>query len=178
MLGRQMRTTPKKPKMNGVSGRLTVGGRPMPASLSPTSLSRVAGNPRPPVSMGLAGLDFTPGQRYRAEGEAAFEPRSRRRHTSPTRLPQTTIDLNHGLTVSADSIHRHLHAPRRQQFPVCVFARVVRDPATYAVNAAVSVENNAVAGLERIVVNPTDNGHHRPVNSGRVDDPAARSPTT
>ena len=31
--------------------------------------------------------------RYRAEGEAAFEPRSRRPHTSPTRLPQTTIDL-------------------------------------------------------------------------------------
>jgi transposase len=31
--------------------------------------------------------------RYRAEGEAAFEPRSRRPHTSPTRLPQTAIDL-------------------------------------------------------------------------------------
>jgi transposase InsO family protein len=31
--------------------------------------------------------------RYRLEGEAAFEPRSRRPHTSPTRLPQTTIDL-------------------------------------------------------------------------------------
>jgi transposase-like protein len=31
--------------------------------------------------------------RYRAEGDAAFEPRSRRPHTSPTRLPQSTIDL-------------------------------------------------------------------------------------
>ena len=31
--------------------------------------------------------------RYRAEGDAAFEPRSRRPHTSPTRLPQPTIDL-------------------------------------------------------------------------------------
>jgi transposase InsO family protein len=31
--------------------------------------------------------------RYRAEGEAAFEPRSRRPRTSPTALPTTTIDL-------------------------------------------------------------------------------------
>jgi len=31
--------------------------------------------------------------RYRLEGEAAFEPRSRRPHSSPTRLPQTTVDL-------------------------------------------------------------------------------------
>jgi hypothetical protein len=30
--------------------------------------------------------------RYRSEGEVAFEPRSRRPHTSPARLPQTTID--------------------------------------------------------------------------------------
>src|SRR5271170_7039376 len=31
--------------------------------------------------------------RYRAEGEKAFEPRSRRPHTNPTRLPQPTIEL-------------------------------------------------------------------------------------
>jgi len=74
--------------------------------------------------------------RYHAEGEAAFEPRSRRPHTSPTRLPQATIDLiielrdtlsgngldhgphtiawhletHHGLVVSPVSIHRHLRA--------------------------------------------------------------------
>jgi transposase InsO family protein len=74
--------------------------------------------------------------RYRADGEAAFQPRSRRPHTSPTRLPQTTIDLvvqlrekltskgldngpatiawhlrhHHGLTVSTPSIMRHLRA--------------------------------------------------------------------
>ena len=74
--------------------------------------------------------------RYRAEGEAAFESRSRRPHTSPARLPQATIDLivqlrvtlsskgldhgphtiawhlrhHHGLTVSVNSIHRHLRA--------------------------------------------------------------------
>jgi transposase InsO family protein len=75
-------------------------------------------------------------KRYRLEGEAAFEPRSRRPNTSPTRLAQSTIDLilelrenlagkgldhgpqtiawhlthHHGLTVSVNSIHRHLHA--------------------------------------------------------------------
>ena len=74
--------------------------------------------------------------RYRAEGAAAFEPRSRRPQTSPTRLPQSTIDLiidlrnqlsskgldhgphtigwhlqhHHGLIVSPVSIHRHLQA--------------------------------------------------------------------
>jgi transposase InsO family protein len=74
--------------------------------------------------------------RYGAEGEAAFEPRSRRPHTSPTRLPQTTIDLivelrnklrtagldagphtiawhlehHHQLQVSVASISRHLAA--------------------------------------------------------------------
>jgi transposase InsO family protein len=74
--------------------------------------------------------------RYHQEGEAAFVPRSRRPHASPTRLPQPTIDLvvalrrqlfdqgldhgphtiawhlhhHHGLTVSVVSIHRHLRA--------------------------------------------------------------------
>jgi transposase InsO family protein len=74
--------------------------------------------------------------RYRLEGEEAFQPRSRRPHTSPIRLPQPTIDLivtlrndllskgldhgphtiawhlqhHHGLTVSVNSIHRHLRA--------------------------------------------------------------------
>jgi transposase InsO family protein len=74
--------------------------------------------------------------RYRLEGEDAFEPRSRRPHTSPTRLPQPTIELivtlrndllskgldhgphtiawhlrhHHGVTVSVNSIHRHLRA--------------------------------------------------------------------
>jgi len=75
-------------------------------------------------------------KRYTLEGEAAFEPRSRRPHTSPRRLPQTTIDLiielrhglagkgldagphtiawhllhHHQLRVSPASISRHLHA--------------------------------------------------------------------
>jgi transposase InsO family protein len=74
-------------------------------------------------------------KRYTLEGDAAFEPRSRRPHTSPGRLPQTTIDLiielrhtltgkgldagphtiawhlqhHHQLHVSAASISRHLH---------------------------------------------------------------------
>ena len=74
-------------------------------------------------------------KRYRLQGEAAFEPGSRRPHTSPTRLPQANIDLfielreklasngldhgphtiawhlqHHRLTVSPASIHRHLRA--------------------------------------------------------------------
>ncbi|WP_457146108.1 helix-turn-helix domain-containing protein [Mycobacterium sp. URHB0021] len=74
--------------------------------------------------------------RYKAEGEKAFQPRSRRPRTSPTRLPQSTIDLitdlrgelrgkgldhgphtiawhlqhHHHLIVSAATISRHLHA--------------------------------------------------------------------
>lgn len=75
-------------------------------------------------------------KRYTLEGDAAFEPRSRRPHTSPQRLPQTTIDLiielratlsakgldagphtiawhlqhHHQLPVSPASISRHLRA--------------------------------------------------------------------
>jgi transposase InsO family protein len=73
-------------------------------------------------------------KRYRHEGVVAFEPRSRRPHTSPTRLAQSTIDLivglrgelaskgldhgphtiawhlqhHHGLHIAVSSIHRHL----------------------------------------------------------------------
>ena len=35
--------------------------------------------------------------RYRAEGEAAFEPRSRRPQTSPTAIPRSTAELIIGL---------------------------------------------------------------------------------
>ena len=76
--------------------------------------------------------------RYHPEGEAAFQPRSRRPHTSPARLPQQTTDLiialradlaskgfdngpatiawhlrhHHGLTVGAATIHRHRRVAR------------------------------------------------------------------
>jgi transposase InsO family protein len=75
-------------------------------------------------------------KRYRLEGEAAFQSRSRRPHTSPTRLARSTVDLiidlrhqllgkgldhgphtiawhlqhHHGLRVSPVSVHRHLCA--------------------------------------------------------------------
>ena len=74
--------------------------------------------------------------RYKIEGDAAFEPRSRRPHTSPTALAPTAAALiielrttlgaagldngphtigwhlhhHHGLTVSAATIWRHLKA--------------------------------------------------------------------
>ena len=63
--------------------------------------------------------------RYHREGEAAFEPRSRRPHTSPTRLAQSTIDLivelrekplSKGLDAGPHTIAWHLdhhHAPAR-----------------------------------------------------------------
>ena len=55
--------------------------------------------------------------RYRADGEAAFEPRSRRPHTSPTAIPTATVDLilqlrnrlsTAGLDAGPDTIAWHL----------------------------------------------------------------------
>ena len=55
--------------------------------------------------------------RHRAEGEAAFEPRSRRPHTSPSAIPQATVELvlwlrkeldEKGLDAGADTIDWHL----------------------------------------------------------------------
>ena len=55
--------------------------------------------------------------RYRAEGEAAFEPRSRRPKTSPTATPRRTVELiaaatqatdRAGLDAGADTIGWHL----------------------------------------------------------------------
>ena len=55
--------------------------------------------------------------RYEAEGEAAFEPRSRRPKTSPTALPEVTVDLivelreklvTAGLDAGPDTIAWHL----------------------------------------------------------------------
>lgn len=74
--------------------------------------------------------------RYRLEGEAAFEPRSRRPRTSPGELPAATVELilalrtelagkgldhgpqtitwhlthHHGITIAPSTIHRHLSA--------------------------------------------------------------------
>src|SRR5262245_58865844 len=55
--------------------------------------------------------------RYRVEGEAAFEPRSRRPKRSPTAIPVSTVELivelrqrliRHGLDAGADTIAWHL----------------------------------------------------------------------
>src|ERR687889_2802031 len=56
--------------------------------------------------------------RYRAEGDAAFEPRSRRPHSSPRSTPAATVELvlrlrkeltEAGLDAGADTIGWHLH---------------------------------------------------------------------
>jgi transposase InsO family protein len=55
--------------------------------------------------------------RYRTEGDAAFEPRSRRPHTSPTAIPASTVDIvvrlrkqltESGLDAGPDTIAWHL----------------------------------------------------------------------
>ena len=55
--------------------------------------------------------------RYRAEGEAAFEPRSRRPKTSPTAIAVSTVEVivelrrqlsGQGLDAGADTIAWHL----------------------------------------------------------------------
>src|SRR3954449_6830012 len=60
--------------------------------------------------------------RYRAEGEAAFEPRSRRPHSSPGSTPAPTVELvlrirkqlsDAGLDAGAEIVGCDLHPPRR-----------------------------------------------------------------
>ena len=59
-------------------------------------------------------------KRYTLEGDAAFEPRSRCPHTSPGRLPQTTIDLiielRHTLAGKGLDAGPHKNAPSRPTF--------------------------------------------------------------
>ena len=70
--------------------------------------------------------------RYTLDGDAAFEPRSRRPHTSPTRLPQTTIDLiialrteltGKGLDAGPHTIAWHLHHHHRLDVSVATISR-------------------------------------------------------
>jgi transposase InsO family protein len=71
-------------------------------------------------------------KRYTAEGDTAFEPRSRRPHTSPTRLPQTTIDLiidirctlaGKGLDAGPHTIAWHLEHRHRLHVSVASISR-------------------------------------------------------
>jgi hypothetical protein len=65
--------------------------------------------------------------RYELEGDAA-EPRSRRPHTSPTRLPQATIDLIIELREKLAGIHSPPPArgPRRALRPPKEKARTLK----------------------------------------------------
>jgi transposase InsO family protein len=68
--------------------------------------------------------------RYTREGDAAFEPRSRRPHTGPRRLPQATIDLlielrrtldGNGLDAGPHTIGWHLqHHHQLRVSPACI----------------------------------------------------------
>jgi transposase InsO family protein len=72
--------------------------------------------------------------RYRAEGEAAFEPRSRRPHTSPTATRQTTVDLiiqvrkqlgEAGLDAGPDTIAWHLQHRHQVTVSASTIARTL-----------------------------------------------------
>jgi transposase InsO family protein len=121
----------------GIGESVTVGGcRRLAWSLPPSS-SKVAAKSEVAREYGVTQRWISRlVARYRVEGDAAFEPRSRRPHTSPTRLPQATLDViiglrespgskgldngphtiawhlrhHHQLKVSVASISRHLHA--------------------------------------------------------------------
>lgn len=71
-------------------------------------------------------------KRYTYEGDAAFEPRSRRPHTSPNRLPQATIDLivalrteltGKGLDAGPHTIAWHLEHHHRTHVSVASISR-------------------------------------------------------
>ncbi|MBO9522706.1 MAG: IS481 family transposase [Nocardioidaceae bacterium] len=72
--------------------------------------------------------------RYRTEGEAAFEPKSRRPHTSPTAIPDSTIDLivrlrkqltESGLDAGPDTITWHLAHHHHIQVSASTIARTL-----------------------------------------------------
>jgi transposase InsO family protein len=70
--------------------------------------------------------------RYRAEGEAAFEPRSRRPHTSPAAIPAGTAELivrlrkelaGQGLDAGPDTIAWHLAHHHQTRVPAATVSR-------------------------------------------------------
>lgn len=72
--------------------------------------------------------------RYRAEGETAFEPRSRRPHTSPGATPAATVDLvirlrteltTAGHDAGAETIAWHLEQHHRLQLPRATIHRIL-----------------------------------------------------
>jgi transposase InsO family protein len=73
--------------------------------------------------------------RHRAEGEAAFEPRSRRPHSSPRTTPSATVELIvalydelvlHGLDAGADTIAWHLATRHRVTVSRATVYRILR----------------------------------------------------
>ena len=61
---------------------------------SPPYSPKAAANRRSPATTGVSQSWISRLiARYTLDGDAVFEPRSRRPHTSPTRPPQATIDL-------------------------------------------------------------------------------------
>jgi homeodomain-containing protein len=87
--------------------------------------------------------------RYQAEGEAAFEPRSRRPKTSPTAISPETIDLivrlrkdlaGHGLDAGPDTIAWHLQHQHQVTVSAATIARVPARPHAGRPRAAQATE--------------------------------------
>ncbi|MFN8053569.1 MAG: IS481 family transposase [Acidimicrobiales bacterium] len=73
--------------------------------------------------------------RYRTEGDAAFEPRSRAAHTRPQATPAATVDLvlelrrtlaDQGLDAGADTIAWHLHHDHHIDLSRSTIYRIIR----------------------------------------------------
>jgi transposase len=113
--------------------------------------------------------------RYRAEGEAAFEPRSRRPHSSPTRLPRTTIDLivelrnklrTAGLDAGPHTIAWHLEHHHQLQVSVASISR-------HLAAAGLATRHRRNVPSPPTSVSPPNN----PTNAGKPTSPTGGSPT-
>ena len=118
-----------------------VGGCHLPVSSSPLSSSRAAAPSRSPATTTCRrAWVYELVARYRAEGDAAFEPRSRRPHTSPRatavgdrradRRSSATSSSRKGLDAGADTIGWHLEHHHQLTVSRATIYRILRRPAS------------------------------------------------
>jgi transposase len=112
--------------------------------------------------------------RYRAEGEAAFQPRSRRPHTSPTAIPPATVTLitelrgkltAAGLDAGPDTIAWHLAHHHGIGVSVATISRYL-------------TRLGLVTPSRPSAPRPPTSGSRQscPTNAGRPTSPTTRSP--
>lgn len=113
--------------------------------------------------------------RYHAEGDAAFEPRSRRRHTSPASTPATTVELivelrrtltAAGLDAGADTIVWHLEHHHQTRVSRATVYRTLRNNQLTVTTPAKRPKNSYIR-FQAELPNETwqaDFTHHRIAN--------------